>query len=45
VAVKARLHSQGSETALIDAINRVEASMREAFPQLRWIFFEPDHAD
>lgn len=45
VAVKACMHAQGSERALIDAINRVEASMREAFPQLRWIFFEPDHTD
>jgi len=45
LAVKARLHPQGGETALIDAINRVEASLRTAFPQLRWIFFEPDHTD
>lgn len=45
VAVKARMRPQGSEEKLIEAINRVEASMREAFPQIRWIFFEPDLRD
>jgi divalent metal cation (Fe/Co/Zn/Cd) transporter len=45
IAVKARMQPQGDETRLIQAINRVEASLREAFPQLRWVFFEPDLAD
>ena len=45
VAIKARMQPQGSEVALIDAINRVEAGFRGAFPQVRWIFFEPDVAD
>jgi cation diffusion facilitator family transporter len=45
IAVKARMQPQGDETRLIEAINRVEASLREAFPQLRWVFFEPDFAD
>ena len=45
VAVKARMRPQGSEVALIDAINRVEEGFRSAFPQVRWIFFEPDVAD
>jgi len=45
LAVKARLHTQGSEVALIDAINRVERGLRESFPSLRWIFFEPDLHD
>ena len=45
VAVKAVMSPQGSDTALIDAINRVERSMRESFPQVRWCFFEPDHSD
>jgi cation diffusion facilitator family transporter len=45
VAVKARMQPQGSETALIEAINRVEAGFRTAFPQVRWIFFEPDVED
>ena len=42
VAVKARVQPQGSEVALIEAINRVEAGFRAAFPQVRWMFFEPD---
>jgi hypothetical protein len=29
-------------TAMIDAINRVEADLRVAFPAVRWCFFEPD---
>lgn len=45
IAVKARMQPQGDETRLIHAINRVESSLREAFPQLRWVFFEPDLAD
>ena len=45
VAVKARMRPQGSEVALIDAINRVAEGFRSAFPQVRWIFFEPDVAD
>ncbi len=45
VAVKARIKPQGSEEKLIAAINRVEQSMRAAFPQIRWIFFEPDLHD
>ena len=45
VAVKAEMAPLGSERAMIDAINRVERSLRETFPQLRWCFFEPDHTD
>ena len=45
VAVKARVQPQGSEVALIEAINRVEAGFRAAFPQVRWMFFEPDVED
>ena len=45
VAVKAVMKPQGNERAMIDAVNRVERSLRQAFPQLRWCFFEPDHAD
>ena len=36
---------QPSDTALVEAINRVEVGMRERFPQVRWIFFEPDLRD
>jgi cation diffusion facilitator family transporter len=45
VAVKAAMAPQGSESGLVTAINRVERSLRDAFPQVRWCFFEPDNAD
>jgi cation diffusion facilitator family transporter len=45
MAVKARMKPQPSDVALIEAINRVEQSIREAFPSVRWIFFEPDIKD
>ena len=42
VAVKARMHPTGSDAALIETINRVERAFRVQFPQVRWMFFEPD---
>jgi len=45
VAVKAKMRPVASAAALIEAINRVERSFREAFPQVQWLFFEPDVAD
>ena len=45
LAVKARMVPQPSDVALVEAINRVEKSLRDAFPELRWIFFEPDLHD
>ena len=42
LAVKARMVETGSAAALIEAINRVEADLRAAFPAVRWCFFEPD---
>jgi len=45
VAVKARMQPTGSDVALISTINAVERRLREAFPQVRWIFFEPDLID
>ena len=45
VAVKARMAPQASDIGLVEAINRVEASLRARFPQIRWIFFEPDIRD
>ncbi len=45
LAVKARMQPQASDVALIDAINAVERGVRAAFPQVRWIFFEPDLRD
>ena len=42
VAVKARMTEGVSAPALVDAINRCERDLRAAFPQVRWLFFEPD---
>ncbi len=42
VAVKARMDAP-DPGAMVDAINRVEAGLRQAFPEVRWMFFEPDH--
>ena len=30
---------------LIATINRAEAAMRAHFPEIQWLFFEPDIAD
>lgn len=45
VAVKARMSPAPDQTALIEAINRVERAMKAEFPDVRWSFFEPDIAD
>ena len=42
VAVKARMTEQVSAPVLVAAINRCEGALRAAFPQVRWLFFEPD---
>jgi len=42
VAVKAKMREHGSQSGLIDAINHIETSFKERFPQVQWIFFEPD---
>lgn len=41
VAVKARMDASSAQ-GLVDAINRVEADLRRTFPEVRWMFFEPD---
>ena len=43
VAVKARMRLTGSENDLLNAINRVEQDFRQAFPMVKWLFFEPDN--
>jgi cation diffusion facilitator family transporter len=45
VAVKARMRERGSVEPMIASINRVEAAMRAAFPEIQWLFFEPDVKD
>jgi cation diffusion facilitator family transporter len=45
VAVKAKMSRADSALALVEAINRVEQRFRASFPEVRWLFFEPDIAD
>ena len=42
LAVKARMRESEDAARLIDDVNRVEADVRTAFPQIQWLFFEPD---
>ena len=44
VSVKARMQG-GTARELIAAINRAEAALRAEFPEVQWLFFEPDLAD
>ncbi len=45
VSVQAVMRPQGSEAGLIDAINAIEAALKQTFPEVRWSFFEPERAD
>ena len=45
VAVKAKMRPAASAAALIAAVNAVERDFRSAFPQVHFLFFEPDLAD
>jgi cation diffusion facilitator family transporter len=45
VSVKVRMREMAAAMRLIEDINRVEAALRNAFPQVRWVFFEPDVRD
>jgi cation diffusion facilitator family transporter len=42
VAVQAEMIDYESGRAMVDAINIVEADLQQTFPQVRWVFFEPD---
>ncbi|CAG0929043.1 MAG: Ferrous-iron efflux pump FieF [Rhodocyclaceae bacterium] len=44
IAVKARMAQAAtiSGAELVARVNAVEARMQDAFPQARWVFFEPD---
>ena len=44
VAVKAGMNAQ-SAADLVAQINAAEAAMRAEFPEIQWLFFEPDIAD
>ena len=45
VAVKARMLDHGTQEAMVAAINATEAAFTHQFPQVQWVFFEPDVAD
>jgi divalent metal cation (Fe/Co/Zn/Cd) transporter len=42
VAVQAEMVDYESGRAMVDAINVIEQDLQQAFPQARWVFFEPD---
>jgi cation diffusion facilitator family transporter len=44
VAVKAKMKAI-TAAELVAAINRAEAALRAEFPEIQWLFFEPDVAD
>jgi cation diffusion facilitator family transporter len=43
VAVKAKMEPAESCDAFVENINRCESALREQFPQILWLFFEPDN--
>lgn len=45
VAIKARMALSGSEKQMVLAINSCEKDFKVAFPQVLWLFFEPDITD
>ena len=45
VAVKAKMRPAGTDVALIANVNGVEAAFRRQFPQVQFLFFEPDTHD
>lgn len=44
VAVKVKVKGPGLDAA-IGAINRAEGALRAEFPEIQWLFFEPDNSD
>jgi cation diffusion facilitator family transporter len=44
VAIKAKMRGT-TANELVAGINRAEAAMRAEFPEIQWLFFEPDVAD
>ncbi len=43
VTVKARMREKNDAAALIRDINTCEAALKQKFPAVNWIFFEPDN--
>ena len=44
VAVQAEMIDYADSRAMVEAINVIEADLQARFPQVRWVFFEPDFA-
>ena len=45
VSVKAVMRERHNAEAMVAAINDCEQAMRREFPQIQWLFFEPDIKD
>jgi divalent metal cation (Fe/Co/Zn/Cd) transporter len=45
VSAKVRMQEMNAAVHLIEDINEVECALRTTFPQIRWVFFEPDTKD
>ncbi len=45
VAVQAEMDFSIRADALVKQINAVEAGLKQQFPQVKWLFFEPDDSD
>ncbi len=45
LAVKVEMRQYPNQNAMIEAINRCEKLLKQAFPQVVWSFFEPDIRD
>ncbi len=43
VAIKARMAEAQDAAVMVSHINTVEAAFRDRFPDVMWLFFEPDH--
>ena len=45
VAVKARMKESRDVGRLLEEINACEAALKQQFPEVSWVFFEPDAVD
>lgn len=45
VAIKAKMSEKESADKLVEDINLCEKRFKEKFPQVKWLFFEPDSQD
>ena len=45
VAIKAQMTEKHSASTLINSVNAVEKRFKQAFPEVKWLFFEADDQD